>query len=159
MSKIRYQVIVLLSICTIFLTFCASHAIVYRKSAYSDLEDSVSSSDTGLLISRTERAALLFGTLRERINAALTSRLRDYSNHSTAWDLMQARLQCCGVNNMVDQGSNSSVSDGSSFCLKPRSVHSRNSLEYFGDDGNTSFRFSIKLPGGLVGQMRIQRAR
>ncbi|CAK9813842.1 hypothetical protein ANTQUA_LOCUS7787 [Anthophora quadrimaculata] len=35
------QVIALLSICTIFLTCCASHAIVYRKSAYSDLEDSV----------------------------------------------------------------------------------------------------------------------
>ena len=36
--------IALLSICTIFLTCCAGHAIIYRKSAYSDLEDSVISS-------------------------------------------------------------------------------------------------------------------
>lgn len=48
--------------------------------------------DKGLLISqREERAALPFGTLRERINAALTSRLRDYPNYSSAWDLMQVR--------------------------------------------------------------------
>lgn len=44
--------------------------------------------DKGLLISRSERAALLFGTLRNRINTALTSRLRDYPNYST-WDLIQ----------------------------------------------------------------------
>ncbi|XP_043516055.1 uncharacterized protein LOC122531855 [Frieseomelitta varia] len=37
-------VIALLSICTVFLTCCAVHAIVYRKSAYSDVEDSVISS-------------------------------------------------------------------------------------------------------------------
>lgn len=44
--------------------------------------------DNGLLISRSERAALLFGTLRNRINTALTSRLRDYPDYST-WDLIQ----------------------------------------------------------------------
>ncbi|KAK9307292.1 hypothetical protein QLX08_002315 [Tetragonisca angustula] len=37
-------VIALLSICTVFLTCCAVHAIVYRKSAYSDVEDSAISS-------------------------------------------------------------------------------------------------------------------
>jgi len=47
--------------------------------------------DKGLLISQRERAALSFGTLRGRINAALTSRLRDYPNYSSAWDLMQVR--------------------------------------------------------------------
>ncbi|KYN16932.1 hypothetical protein ALC57_10801, partial [Trachymyrmex cornetzi] len=47
--------------------------------------------DKGLLISQQERAALLFGTLRGRINTALTSRLRDYPNYSSAWDLMQVR--------------------------------------------------------------------
>lgn len=46
--------------------------------------------DKGLLISRPERAALLFGTLRDRINAALTSRLRDYPNYS-GWDLIQVK--------------------------------------------------------------------
>lgn len=48
--------------------------------------------DKGLLISRPERAALLFGKLRDRINAALTARLRDYPNYS-AWDLVQVRNQ------------------------------------------------------------------
>lgn len=43
-QSIAFQVIVLLSICTVFLTCCAGHAIVYRKSAYSDLEDSATSS-------------------------------------------------------------------------------------------------------------------
>lgn len=47
--------------------------------------------DKGLLISQRVRAALPSGTLRERINAALTSRLRDYPNYSSAWDLMQVR--------------------------------------------------------------------
>lgn len=47
--------------------------------------------DKGLLISQRERAAPPFGTLRGRINAALTSRLRDYPNYSSAWDLMQVR--------------------------------------------------------------------
>lgn len=46
--------------------------------------------DKGLLISRPERAALLFGTLRDRINATLTSRLRDYPNYS-GWDLIQVQ--------------------------------------------------------------------
>lgn len=51
--------------------------------------------DKGLLISQRERAALPFGTLRGRINAALTSRLRDYSNYSSAWDLLQVRTLLC----------------------------------------------------------------
>ena len=46
--------------------------------------------DKGLLISRPERAALLFGTLRDRINAALNSRLRDYPNYY-GWDLIQVK--------------------------------------------------------------------
>lgn len=45
--------------------------------------------DKGLLIS--QRPGLLFGTLRGRINTALTSRLRDYPNYSTVWDLVQVR--------------------------------------------------------------------
>lgn len=48
--------------------------------------------DKGLLISQRERQALPFGTLRGWINAALTSRLRDYPNYSAAWDLMQVRI-------------------------------------------------------------------
>ena len=51
--------------------------------------------DKGLLISRPERAALLFGTLRDRINAALTSRLRDYPNYS-GWDLIQVTRKYAG---------------------------------------------------------------
>jgi len=47
--------------------------------------------DKSLLISQQERAALLFGTLRGWINTSLTSRLRDYPNYSSAWDLMQVR--------------------------------------------------------------------
>lgn len=43
-NRSAFQVIALLSICTVFLTCCAVHAIVYRKSAYSDVEDSVISS-------------------------------------------------------------------------------------------------------------------
>lgn len=53
--------------------------------------------DKGLLISQRERQALPFGTLRGWINAALTSRLRDYPNYSSAWDLMQVRTSSLSV--------------------------------------------------------------
>ncbi|KAK9307293.1 hypothetical protein QLX08_002315 [Tetragonisca angustula] len=43
-NESKQKVIALLSICTVFLTCCAVHAIVYRKSAYSDVEDSAISS-------------------------------------------------------------------------------------------------------------------
>ncbi|CAK9808329.1 hypothetical protein ANTPLA_LOCUS5728 [Anthophora plagiata] len=72
--------------------------------------------DKGLLISRPERAALLFGTLRDRINAALTSRLRDYPNYSSTWDLMQVRLQCCSLNVTLDHLENSTASASQRFC-------------------------------------------
>ncbi|CAK9813840.1 hypothetical protein ANTQUA_LOCUS7786 [Anthophora quadrimaculata] len=78
--------------------------------------------DKGLLISRPERAALLFGTLRDRINAALTSRLRDYPNYSSAWDLMQVRLQCCSSNVTLDHLENSTVSTSRRFCNVSRLV-------------------------------------
>lgn len=47
-QSIAFQVIVLLSICTVFLTCCAGHAIVYRKSAYADPEDSSATSSASI---------------------------------------------------------------------------------------------------------------
>ncbi|XP_018301239.1 tetraspanin-4-like isoform X1 [Mycetomoellerius zeteki] len=88
---------------SIFFLICgATHGIIYRKSHLFFQELAPAQQDKGLLISQQERAALLLGTLRGRINAALTSRLRDYPNYASAWDLMQTRLQCCGINDASD---------------------------------------------------------
>ncbi|KZC06573.1 hypothetical protein WN55_10484 [Dufourea novaeangliae] len=40
-------------------------------------------------VAMADRGVLRFGTLRERINAALTARLRDYPKYAFVWDLMQ----------------------------------------------------------------------
>ncbi|XP_024886747.1 tetraspanin-9-like [Temnothorax curvispinosus] len=95
--------IIMLCMSIIFLICGATHGIVYRKSYHPLFQESApAQQDKGLLISQRERAALPFETLRGRINAALTSRLRDYPNYSSAWDLMQTRLQCCGINDASD---------------------------------------------------------
>ncbi|XP_018339814.1 PREDICTED: tetraspanin-9-like isoform X2 [Trachymyrmex septentrionalis] len=90
---------IMLCTSTIFLICGATHGIIYRKSHFFS-EEFALAQDEGLLISQQERAALLFGTLPGWINTALTS--RDYLNYSSTWDLMQTRLECCGINDASD---------------------------------------------------------
>ncbi|XP_011687053.1 PREDICTED: uncharacterized protein LOC105449497 [Wasmannia auropunctata] len=101
-SRTLLPITIMLCVSIVFLICGATHGIVYRKSYHPFFQESTPAQDKGLLISQRERAALPFGTLRGRINAALTSRLRDYPNYSSAWDLMQTRLQCCGINDASD---------------------------------------------------------
>jgi hypothetical protein len=48
--------------------------------------------DNGSLLIPRRRREPAAGMLRGGINAALTSRLRDYASCSSAWDLMQVRI-------------------------------------------------------------------
>ncbi|XP_018339815.1 PREDICTED: tetraspanin-9-like isoform X3 [Trachymyrmex septentrionalis] len=94
------EMMIMLCTSTIFLICGATHGIIYRKSHFFSEEFALAQKDEGLLISQQERAALLFGTLPGWINTALTS--RDYLNYSSTWDLMQTRLECCGINDASD---------------------------------------------------------